>query len=83
VGRPEDRLHWLRCSSVSIWRDWYRDDFVSGSFTNGASSLAEYVSRHARPERRRMIEALGRSPSIGFLEYDWSLNGTTAGRGVP
>lgn len=62
----------LRVSSIF---KWYKDDFVSGFFKNGAASVAEYVLRYARPDQRRRVEALGPSPRVDHLDYDWSLNG--------
>lgn len=55
--------------------DWYGKDFTDASFKESASSVGEYVLRHARPELRRRIEALGASPRVEFLGYDWALNG--------
>ena len=60
---------------VSRIFDWYKDDFVEGSFKEAAPTIAEYVLRHARPGLRRQIEALGPRPRAEFLDYDWSLNG--------
>jgi hypothetical protein len=62
----------LRVSSIF---DWYKDDFVSPSFKPHAPSVARYVAMHAGPELRRRIEALGPSPRVEYLDYDWSLNG--------
>ena len=61
---------------VSRIFDWYRADFLpEGGFANAAPTLREHLLRHAGPERRRALEALGPAPEVRFLEYDWSLNG--------
>lgn len=47
--------------------DWY-----AGDYEQVAGSVLDYVAEHA-PEVREAMEA-GRSPSIRWLEYDWTLN---------
>ena len=61
---------------VSRIFDWYRADFLpDGGFSNPAPTIRDYLLRHAGPDRRRALEALGPAPKIRFLDYDWSLNG--------
>jgi hypothetical protein len=61
----------LRLSKIF---DWYAADFKDPAFLGAAPTIDAYLRRHARPERRRAIEALGPSPRIEWLDYDWSLN---------
>jgi hypothetical protein len=61
---------------VSRIFDWYGADFVpDGGFSNAAPTLRDYLLRHAGPDRRQALEALGSAPKIRYLDYDWSLNG--------
>ena len=69
------RVEGRRLLSSKIF-DWYGGDFADASWTDAAPSVAAYLLRHARPDFRKKIEALGPSPKTGFLDYDWSLNGT-------
>lgn len=55
--------------------DWYAADFTDPSFEEAAESAVAYVRNHASPELRRRMDALGSQPAVGFLDYDWSLNG--------
>ena len=57
----------LRKVRVSAIMNWYRGDFeqVSGS-------LADFVGAHDGAVREAI--ASGRTPSVSFLDYDWSLN---------
>jgi len=47
---------------------WYR-----GDFEQVAGSLLAYVARY-RPEVAEQLEA-GEAPRLGWLDYDWTLNG--------
>lgn len=60
---------------VSKLFDWYGGDFTDASWKGAASSVAAYVLRHAGPDLRPKLEALGPAPKLAFLDYDWSLNG--------
>lgn len=62
----------LRVSSIF---NWYKDDFVQGSFKNGAPTIPQYLRLYARADLRGRIEALGPTPRVEYLDYDWSLNG--------
>ncbi len=55
--------------------DWYGEDFRVTEGAGRVDDLRRYLLSFARPELRRRLEALGSTPRIEFLEYDWSLNG--------
>jgi hypothetical protein len=54
--------------------DWYKGDFVDPSFQGSAASVTDYLLRHARGELKARLQALGPSPRLAYLEYDWGLN---------
>lgn len=50
---------------------WFEADFA------GAGGILGFVRRHAAPELRGALDALGPAPAIDVFDYDWSLNGIT------
>jgi hypothetical protein len=59
---------------LSRYFDWYGSDFTAAGWKGTAPSIAAYVARRSAPEVTRFIEQQKGKPSIGFLDYDWSLN---------
>jgi len=60
---------------LSRYFDWYGADFTAAGWRGAAASIAAYVARDAAPEVARFVETQKGKPPIGFLDYDWSLNG--------
>ena len=48
--------------------DWFEEDFATGG------GVLAFISEHLDDERRRQLSALGTSPELEYLDYDWSLN---------
>jgi hypothetical protein len=53
---------------------WYGEDFIDDDFRNSAATVPRFVARYAREEVAELVEKEGGSPTVSFLEYDWSLN---------
>ena len=56
----------LRLSKIF---DWFGGDFAA------SGGVLAFVRRHAAPELRAAIDALGPDPALDWFDYDWSLNG--------
>jgi len=56
----------LRLSKIF---DWFAKDFAA------SGGVVAFVRRHASPELRAEIDALGSDPKLDWFDYDWSLNG--------
>jgi hypothetical protein len=59
---------------VSRIFDWYAEDFLDPTFLGSRASILDYIRAFAKPPLRRAIDALGPSPRLGYLDYDWNLN---------
>jgi hypothetical protein len=57
----------VRLSSIF---DWFEGDFAA------SGGVLAFVRRHADPELRAALDALGPDPQLAYFDYDWSLNGT-------
>ena len=57
--------------------DWYGADFVTAGYHGAEKTLPQYIRKYASQEVARWIDAHGGNPSVGFLDYDWSLNRAT------
>ncbi len=64
-ARAETRS--LRVSKIF---QWFGPDFAK------SGGVAAFVRRHAAPDLRSAIDALGAKPKLTFFDYDWSLNQT-------
>jgi hypothetical protein len=54
--------------------DWYGDDFVTQGFHGAEKSLPLFIRKYASDDVAHAIDAAGGSPSVVFMDYDWSLN---------
>ncbi len=70
VSLDGDRLR------VSQYFDWYGDDFVAEGWTPRAETIAEFIAIYADDEVRAAVRA-NPQVSLGFRDYDWSLNSTS------
>jgi hypothetical protein len=65
--------HAARRVEISSILKWFRDDFLDEE----TPELADYVRRYLPPERQAELDR-ARDYELGFLEYDWGLNGQPA-----
>ncbi|AWV88050.1 DUF547 domain-containing protein [Bradymonas sediminis] len=59
---------------ISVLLNWYGDDFIGEDYSPRSKTLAAYVARFGTPEVRAFVEKHQGAPSVGFIDYDWSLN---------
>lgn len=69
INSPEGALVKDGALYLSKIFDWYAEDF------GGRQGSLVFVRSYANQELSRRIEALGDSPRLKYLEYDWRLNG--------
>lgn len=54
--------------------NWYGDDFTDDDYSPHSKTVAAYVARFGTKKVRGFVKKHKGEPSVGYLDYDWSLN---------